>query len=278
MAEIMRGRLASASGEKIEIAFKMPTRALNNSAFELAKSAESKGEGAVLIEASLNQARLSLCEVGGRAVTFRELQGEGLNKHLDPLQIETFLAALQRLTTASEAEVLFAESSATAIVGSEGAGVYKRRVLIPTTGAPREDGSFAARAFTFKMPTRNTLQKAHEAARNFEKSGALVVASEAELNMIRMCLLSIEELRAEEPAPAAQLDEEGAEEAPPAAPAPASVITFKRVEPWAEELRGDGIDRYLSQREQSCLAQVFRRLSTPDRPKVDDFLSSLVSA
>lgn len=277
MASIMRGRLASASGESVEITFEMPTRAANNTAFELSKSVESKGEGAVLIEASLNQARLALRSIGGVTVTFRELQGEGLNRRLDPQQIETFLAALQRLTTASEAEVLFAEASATAIVGSEGAGVYKRRVMIPTTGEPRQDGSFAARAFTFKMPTRNTLQKAHEAARNFEKAGALVVASEAELNLIRMCLLSIEEepaQLAEEPAHV----EPGEEAAPPAPVEPARVITFKRLEPWSEELRGDGIDAYLSQREQSCLAQVFRRLSTPDRPKVDDFLSSLVSA
>jgi len=279
----MRGKLPAATEKGfIDIRFKMPSRALNNLAFELSKPAESKGEGAVLIEASLNQARLVLVEVGGREVKFNGLRGEGLNKVLDPLQIETLLAALQRLTTASEAEILYAEASAVAVLGSEGAGVYKRRCSIPTTGNPREDGSFESRSFLFRMPTRNTLQKAHEAARNFEKSGALVVASESELNLLRMCLLEVAEEApgrpaAPEDAPAST--PEGEEEAARLLGPPRALArqTFTRLEPWSEELRGDGIDAHLSQREQSCLVQVFRRLSTPDRPRVDDFLSSLVA-
>lgn len=283
MSDLMKGFLPhydANTGEvgQLAIEFEMPTRQLNNTAFELASSASTRGESAVLIEASLNQARLCLKRVGDREVKLRDLQGEGLNKILDPRQVETFLAGLQRLTTASEAEIIYAEASTVAVFrdGDTAAGIHRRRVKVPSSSTPREDGSFLARIFEIRLPTRNMVQRAHEAARSFEKRGPLVVASEAELNMLRMCVFAVEE---EAPADAEASAERRMEEEGAGAVAPRGARReFKRVEPWSEELRGDGIDAHLSQREQSCLAQVFRRLATPDRPQVDDFLCTVVSA
>lgn len=240
----------SEAGEprKIPVIFRLPTRALNNQALELAKVVERKGVDAVLVEAETNLLRLCLLSVDGRSLDYLALRGDGLNKLLEPGQIETLNQAIRRLTTASEAEVLWCEASAQAVFDDATRhGVYKRRLKVPKNGKPSEKGDFEAREMDLLIPNRTMIQRSQEAARQFEERGQLVVAAEAELNLIRQCVVAIE---------GRQLERDAV---------------------WTKDLLGDGIDALLSQREQSCLAKVMNRLLVPDKARVDDFLSDLAS-
>lgn len=242
------GLTAAGEPRKIPVVFRLPTRALNNQALELAKVVERKGADAMLIEAETNLLRLCLLSIDGKPVDYLALRGDGLNKTLEPGQIETLNQALRRLTTASEAEVLWCEASATAVFDDATRhGVYKRRLKVPTGPKPDEQGNFSAREMDVLIPNRTMIQRAQEGARQFEERGALVCAAEAELNLLRQCVVAIE---------GRQLERDAV---------------------WVKDLLGDKIDDLLSQREQSCLARVMNRLLTPDKTRVDDFLSDLAS-
>lgn len=233
---------------KIIVIFRLPTRSLNNQALELAKIAERKGVDAMLVEAETNLLRLCLDSVDGAPVSYGELRGDGLNRLLEPGQIETLNQALRRMSTASEAEVLWCEASAQAVFDDATKhGVYKRRLKVPKSNKADDKGNFEALSVDILIPNRTMIQRAQEAARQFEERSSLVVAAESELNLLRQCVVAID----------------GAE--------------LKRDAVWSIPLLGDGIDDMLSQREQSCLSRVMNRLLVPEKARVDDFLSSVAS-
>lgn len=225
--------------QRLRVDFKIPNRQLNNYAAEMSKTAESRGEQALLLEAQLNQLRASITKIGDKSVSFADLRGKGINRFLTPKQIELLLEGIASLTTASFGEVEHCHRSARVV--SRGDGRHLRAVELPRSAKLDGDGRFECRQVTILVPSRDTMSQAAERARQFEGRGKLVVMAESELNILRLCVVSI--------------DGEDVEKG---------------------SLDGDQIDARFSQREQSTLVQVMNRLMIPTDGEKSDFLSTLV--
>lgn len=240
---IKQGKLAiEGSDEKLTVAFKVPNRALNNTALEFAKVHMSRGEQAALTEAAYNQLRVCLVRIGDDPVGYGNLEGSKIDKYLSPKQQRTLLDVFMHLTTSTEGEVSAALDTLTPVYDSEG---HKRRVDLATGKGWIKDAEGKEVLDTipvvFEVPSRKTIARASEIARQFDRRGELVVSSETKLNIVRLCVRQKGDRK---------LD--------------------------YNDLRGDAIDAVFTQKQQSALYQIMSDAMSSSAGDREDFLSSLV--
>lgn len=225
---------------RIPVCFAVPTRALNNMAYELTKSSESKGDDALMIAAAQSQLRVCLRSIDGVAVNTVTLQHSKLDGMLSSKQQDILLTALMDYTTASEGMVNACYTSVRSV--ADGSKKHMREANLPT-GELDEERKPITRPITFELPNRKILARAAEQSSVFKGRSRIMVASERELNILRFTITK---------------------------------IGGRAVS--VEDLRGDGIDELLTQKEQSCISQVLKRLTEASGRESEDFLDSIVDA
>lgn len=217
----------------LPIKFKVPDRHLINLAMESAGRDISRGADVALLESQTQLLRLCLVSVGDKALTLAEVERNKLDRVLTPKQQALMIMALATYSEATEADQARTQATFSRFTDSEGYSCVRMTV---------HAGKQEPLQIMAQIPSSQTIARAREMARQFEGRGVLVLASEREMNIVRLSLREVGEVP----------------------------VLF-------DDLRGYGVEKVLSMRQMSCVVHMFQDLSSSSPREESDFLESIVN-